>query len=250
MSDETAAKKSTAREYFEALLIALIFVNFARIFVFQAFKIPTASMVDNLLVGDHIIVNKFVDGPPAIPAFKEFFPFREIHRGDIAVFRYPRDPAVDYVKRVIGLPGETVTIRDKVVYINGQALAEPYALHSDPEIYRDYPGLPEVYRLRDQFGPYTVPPGTYFMMGDNRDKSYDSRYWGTVPRSMIKGKPVLVYWSYRSPSSYESENATATGKVEALLGVATHFFTRTRWYRTFFIIDSDYHHVEGPDKEL
>src|SRR5262245_1479186 len=189
-SDETE-KKSTAREYYEALLIAVIFVNFARIFAFQAFKIPTGSMEDNLKVGDHIIVNKFIYGPLSTP-WQKLLPAREIRRGDIIVFRYPLQPDTDFVKRVIGMPGDTVEVRDKVVYVNGNGLDEPYVIHDDPMLFRargaNEPPLPEPYRSRDQFGPYTVPAGTYFAMGDNRDRSSDSRYWGTVPRSMIKGR--------------------------------------------------------------
>src|ERR1700756_3808794 len=126
--DETV-KKSTIREYYEALLIAVIFVNFARIFAFQAFKIPTGSMEDNLKVGDHIIVNKFSYGPGA--SLGGLLPLREVKRGDIIVFRYPLQPDTDFVKRVIGMPGDTLEIRDKVVYVNGKALVEPYVIHVD-----------------------------------------------------------------------------------------------------------------------
>src|SRR6476659_3045864 len=121
-------KKSTVREYYEALLIAVIFVNFARIFVFQAFKIPTGSMEDNLKVGDHIIVNKFIYGP-APNSLKGFIPLRDIRRGDIIVFRYPLQPDTDFVKRVIGMPGDTLEVRDKVVSINGKSMTEPYVIH-------------------------------------------------------------------------------------------------------------------------
>src|SRR5881396_2995510 len=165
-SDETE-KKSTAREYYEALLIAVIFVNFARIFVFQAFKIPTGSMEDNLKVGDHIIVNKFIYGP-APNALKGFIPLRDIRRGDIIVFRYPLQPDTDFVKRVIGMPGDTLEVRDKIVYVNGKATVEPYVIHVDPTIFPKQPSLPEPYHSRDQFGPITVPDGQYFAMGDNR----------------------------------------------------------------------------------
>src|SRR6266550_9137781 len=134
MAADEAQKKSTFREYYEALLIAVIFVNFARIFVFQAFKIPTGSMEDNLKVGDHIVVNKFIYGPG--PNLKGFLPLRDIKRGDIIVFRYPLQPDTDFVKRVIGLPGDTVEVRDKVVYINGKPLDEPYVIHDDPMLFR------------------------------------------------------------------------------------------------------------------
>src|SRR6266550_8883922 len=188
-------QKSTVREYYEALLIAVIFVRFAAIFVFQAFKIPTGSMEDNLKVGDHIIVNKFIYGPG--PNMGGLLPLRDVRRGDIIVFRYPLQPDTDFVKRVIGMPGDVVTVRDKVVSVNGTALVEPYVVHEDPQVYPLQPALPEPYRSRDQFGPYKVPFGQYFAMGDNRDRSSDSRYWGTVPRGMIKGRAFMVYWSFR-----------------------------------------------------
>src|SRR3981081_2672336 len=133
MAADEVQKKSTFREYYEALLIAFIFVNFARIFVFQAFKIPTGSMEDNLKVGDHIIVNKFIYGPDTAGALDRIMPLREIRRGDIIVFRYPLQPDTDFVKRVIGMPGDTVEIRDKKVSVNGKQLTEPYVIHVDPQ---------------------------------------------------------------------------------------------------------------------
>jgi signal peptidase I len=238
-------RKSTVREYYEALLIAVIFVNFARIFVFQAFKIPTGSMEDNLKVGDHIIVNKFIYGPPGNEFFNKILPLREIRRGDIIVFRFPLDPKVDFVKRVIGLPGDTVEVHDKMVSINGKRLDEPYTLFVEPGlIYPLNPLLPEQYRFRDQFGPYVVPENSYFAMGDNRDRSHDSRYWGAVPRGMIKGKAFLVYWSFRgTPAPPEGPVST---RIKELLGVGIHFFTRTRWDRTFLVVDSKYHYHPEP----
>src|SRR5688572_28302702 len=135
MSETEESKKSPLRDYFEAFLIAMIFVNFARIFVFQAFKIPSGSMIDNLLIGDHIIVNKFAYGAPGPEALDALFPLRPIRRGDIVVFRFPGAPDTDYVKRVVGLPDETVMIRDKRVYIDGMLLEEPWVVHDDPLIY-------------------------------------------------------------------------------------------------------------------
>jgi signal peptidase I len=238
--DETQ-KKSTIREYYEALLIAVIFVNFARIFAFQAFKIPTGSMEDNLKVGDHIIVNKFVYGPGT--TLGGMLPLREIRRGDIIVFRYPLNPDTDYVKRVIGLPGDTVEVHDKIVSINGKPMNEPYVIHVDPRIMPSRPTLPEYGGVRDQYGPYTVPDGQYFAMGDNRDRSSDSRYWGTVPRSMIKGRAFMVYWSFEGTPA--SPDAPPSARIKELLGVVVHFFTKSRWERTFFIVDSKYHFTPG-----
>ena len=238
MAADDTHRKSTVREYYEALLIAVIFVNFARIFVFQAFKIPTGSMEDNLKVGDHIIVNKFIYGP-ASDAWSKLVPLRDIRRGDIIVFRYPLQPDTDFVKRVIGMPGDTIEVRDKKVRINGTQLEEPYVVHEDDQIFPYQPSLPEPYRSRDQYGPFTVPDGQYFAMGDNRDRSSDSRYWGTVPRSMIKGRAFMVYWSFaKSPPP---PDAPPIERVKELLGVVVYFFTETRWQRTFFIVDSKYH---------
>jgi signal peptidase I len=244
VAHDESEKKSTLREYYEALLIAVIFVNFARIFVFQAFKIPTGSMEDNLKIGDHIIVNKFIYGADGIDPLSKLVPLRDIERGDIIVFRYPLQPDTDFVKRVIGMPGDVIEIRDKKVAVNGQPLDEPYVIHDDPQVYPLQPALPEPYRSRDQFGPYTVPPASYFAMGDNRDKSSDSRYWGTVPRAMIKGRAFMVYWSFDSdpppPGSPPIE------RIKELGSVLIHFFTRTRWHRTFFIVDSKYHYTPEP----
>lgn len=238
-------RKSTVREYYEALLIAVIFVNFARIFVFQAFKIPSGSMEDNLKVGDHIIVNKFIYGPG--PTAGGLLPLRDIKRGDIIVFRAPPQPDIDFVKRVIGLPGDTVEIRDKIVSVNGKALDEPYVVHDDPQVFPLQLTLPEPYRSRDQYGPFKVPPGQYFAMGDNRDHSSDSRYWGTVPRTMIKGRAFMVYWSFKGTPP--PADAPPSDRVKELYDVVRHFFTRTRWDRSFFIVDSHYHYHPEPDSE-
>ncbi len=243
MSDEAGkAAKSTLREYFEALLIAMIFVNFAWAFVLQAFKIPSGSMIDNLLIGDHIVVNKFAYGPGNGGRLAAaLFPFREVRRGDIVVFRYPSDLSVNYVKRVIGLPGDTIEIRDKIVYIDGRPLDEPYVIHLDPLVIPDKPLLSM--KVRDQFGPVVIPDGQYFMMGDNRDRSSDSRYWGTVSRGLIKGRAFMVYWSYAEPPA--PADATFRQRIAELAGVATHFLSSTRWDRTFFVVDSsDHFHAE------
>jgi signal peptidase I len=245
---DESPKKSTIREYYEALLIAVIFVNFARIFVFQAFKIPTGSMEDNLKVGDHIIVNKFIYGPEPGSFLRKLLPLRDVKRGDIIVFRYPLQPDTDFVKRVIGMPGDTVEVRDKKVSVNGKQLDEPYVIHDDPQIYPLQPALPEPYRSRDQFGPYTVGEGQYFAMGDNRDRSSDSRYWGTVPRSLIKGRAFMVYWSFRGTPP--PPDAPPADRIKELASVFIHFVTRTRWDRTFLIVDSHYHYHPEPGSDV
>jgi signal peptidase I len=241
MPPATERTKSTIREYYEALLIAIIFVNFARIFVFQAFKIPSGSMEDNLKIGDHIIVNKFIYG--AGSGEGAFFPIRPVQRGDIVVFRYPLDPEINFVKRVIGMPGDTITIRDKEIFIGGERLHEPYVVHDDETVFPNEPALPEPLRSRDQFGPLVVPNGQYFVLGDNRDRSRDSRYWGTVPRGLIKGRAFMVYWSFEGEPP--PPGSSLQERIRELAGVVLHFFSRTRWHRTFFIVDSEYHYTPG-----
>jgi len=185
-------KKSTAREYFESICVAVILALFVRTFVVQAFKIPTGSMENNLLIGDHLLVNKFAYAPVATRLEEMLLPVDPIRRGDIIVFKYPEDPERDFIKRVIGLPGETVELRNKKVYIDGMPLDEPYVQYlftpSDEE-------GPFDYDVRMKYGPVTVPEGQYFMMGDNRDNSQDSRYWGFLPREYVKGKALFVYFS-------------------------------------------------------
>jgi len=190
-------RKSTVREYFESIVVAVILALFIRTFVVQAFKIPTGSMENNLLIGDHLLVNKFVVGPTASALEHALLPIADIRRLDVVVFKYPEDPERDFIKRVIGLPGETVELRDKRVYIDGRPLDEPYVHFLSPPSHAR-PGDPDytAYDVRENYGPVTVPAGHYFMMGDNRDNSQDSRYWGFLPRGYIKGKALMVYWSF------------------------------------------------------
>ena len=191
----TGYRKSTIREYFESICIAVILALFVRTFVVQAFKIPTGSMEENLLVGDHLLVNKFVFGPTASSIEQALLPVADIRRGDVVVFKYPEDPGRDFIKRVIGLPGETLEVRNKQVLVNGEALAEPYThfLDTGPA------GGPSEFTavdVREHFGPVSIPAGHYFVMGDNRDNSQDSRYWGFLPRDYIKGRALVIYWSW------------------------------------------------------
>ena len=245
MSNAAAAKKpkpapverpeyqrSTAREYFESILIAVILAFFVRTFVVQAFKIPTGSMEENLLIGDHLLVNKFVFGPAPSALERALLPMTDIRRGDILVFKYPEEPERDFIKRVIGLPGETLEVREKKVYLNGTALDEPYAHFLQPPS----AGSPfdEVTHadVRERFGPVTVPANQYFVMGDNRDNSQDSRYWGFLPRENVKGKALILYWSYEAEADASSDE-TAGATVKRLFSVVTHFFSNTRWSRMF-----------------
>jgi signal peptidase I len=226
----TEFKKSTLREYFESIVIAVILALFIRTFVVQAFKIPTGSMEENLLIGDHLLVNKFVLAATASRVERLLLPIGDLHRGEVIVFKYPVEPERDFIKRVIGLPGEALEVREKKVYINGKALDEPYAHYLQPaQTPSEYHEVTS-FDVRDRYGPVTVPPNHYFVMGDNRDNSQDSRYWGFLPRENIKGKALLIYWSYESErDDYAEEGAGAA--VRNVASVFTHFFTRTRWAR-------------------
>ncbi len=197
MTNVTPYKKSTLREYFESIAIAVILALFIRTFVVQAFKIPTGSMENNLLIGDHLLVNKFVFGPTTTRLERILLPVRDIRRGDVIVFKYPEDPERDFIKRIIGLPGETIELRHKQILIDGRPLEEPYVHFLQPPSMAN-PGDPDYtpYDVRENYGPVTVPADHYFAMGDNRDNSQDSRYWGFLPRSYIKGRALMVYWSF------------------------------------------------------
>jgi signal peptidase I len=223
------------REYLEALLVAVVFATFARTFIVQAFKIPSGSMEPNLLVGDHILVNKFIYAPVRWPAEAAFLPRRPVRRGDVVVFKYPVDPSRDFIKRCVGLPGDLVGLRDKQLYINGRFVDQrAYIENRDPRTYPRTPFLPDSLRRRDNFGPFAVPPDHYFCLGDNRDNSNDSRFWGPVPASYVKGRALLIYWSF--PTAEEQPGAQAGPRWRQLGRVATGFFTDTRWERTFRIV--------------
>ena len=191
-------RKSVAREYFESIAIAVILALFIRTFVVQAFKIPTGSMENNLLIGDHLLVNKFVLAPSDTRLERALLPLGEIHRRDVIVFKYPEEPERDFIKRVIGLPGDTLEVRDKRVLINETPLDEPYVHYLEPPPAPSERSEVTSFDVRDRYGPVTVPEGHYFVMGDNRDNSQDSRYWGFVRRDRIKGKAFLIYWSWDS----------------------------------------------------
>lgn len=190
MAKTQTGAKSTVREYAEAIIIALILALIIRTFIIQAFKIPSGSMLPTLQIGDHLLVNKFMYG------FREPFtgtviiPVKDVQRNDIIVFRFPRDPKLDYIKRVIAVGGDTVEGRDKVIYVNGEPYDDKYAVHLDSNT------LNAGNSPRDNFGPVTVPEGKVFVMGDNRDNSFDSRFWGFVDDKAILGKALIIYWSW------------------------------------------------------
>ena len=225
----TSFQKSTIREYFESIVIAVILALFVRTWVVQAFKIPTGSMENNLLIGDHLLVNKFVFASTAGALDRTLLPVRDIRRGDVVVFKYPDEPERDFIKRVIGLPGETLELRNKKVYIDGRPLDEPYVHFLEPA--SDSQEVTS-FDVRERYGPVKVPEGQYFVMGDNRDNSQDSRYWGFLPCEYVKGKALMIYWSYESGrDEYVDDGLGAT--VRRLGSVVAHFFTRTRWERIF-----------------
>jgi signal peptidase I len=205
---EAVAQKSALQEYAEAFGIAVILAVVLRAFFIQAYKIPSGSMEPTLLVGDHIIVNKLIYGfrvPDSffgmtpfqgeIPYGKYLFQIEPIHRGDVVVFVFPPDPTKDFIKRVIGVPGDTVQVKAGRLYLDGQEVADPHAHFEIPP--EDRSPSSE----RDYFGPLKVPAGHYFMMGDNRDRSYDSRFWGLVDRDDVEGRAMFIYWSWDSDST-------------------------------------------------
>jgi signal peptidase I len=205
---EAAPQKTALREYAEAFGIAVILAVVLRAFFIQAYKIPSGSMEPTLLVGDHIIVNKLIYGfrmPDSffgitpfqgeIPYGKYLFHIEPVHRGDVVVFVFPPDPTKDFIKRVIGVPGDTVQVKAGRLYLDGQEVADPHAHFEIPPEDR----LPS--SERDYFGPLKVPAGHYFMMGDNRDRSYDSRFWGLVGRDDVEGRAMFIYWSWDSDST-------------------------------------------------
>jgi signal peptidase I len=183
-------RKSTFREYAEAIVVALVLALIIRTFVVQAFKIPSGSMEPTLEIGDHILVNKFIYGTKIPFTSVNLLPWKDPERGDVIVFIYPLEPDKDFIKRVIAVAGDTVRIVNKKVYINGAEVPDPHAVYKDDTI------LPGEAQKRDNFGPVTVPPGNLFVLGDNRDRSLDSRFWGFVPLKDVKGKAFIIYWSW------------------------------------------------------
>jgi len=221
--------------------VTIVLLLFATTSLVQAFVIPSASMVGTLLIGDHVLVDKLTYAPSGA-ASRLLLPYRDVHRGDIIVFRYPLDIKEDYVKRAIGLPGDRIKLVNKQLWLNGHPVDEPYAIHSQTMIdsSRDnFPGPPnaplqqpaiDMLENHVQNGELVVPPGFIFAMGDNRDDSSDSRYWGFVPRENIVGTPIVIYWSYDAPTS---DLTNGNIGIDHIVDVVAHFFTKTRWSRTF-----------------
>lgn len=187
---QSVLKSIFSRENIEAILIAIVLALFIRTFVVQAFKIPSGSMLETIQLGDHILVNKFIYGVKLPFVQKTIIPVKDPQRGDIIVFTPPHEPDKDYIKRVIGIGGDVIEIRNKKLYRNEEYVTGPYEIHTDPRI------KPRGMDPRDNFGPITVPEDHLFMMGDNRDNSQDSRFWGFVKLDKVKGKAFIIYWSW------------------------------------------------------
>lgn len=216
--------KARVWEWTKSFGSMIVFVWIFTHSVAQATVVPSESMSPTILVGDHFFLDKLAFPANYPSAIEKYLPNRTIERGEILAFWSPEDPDIRLVKRVVGLPGETLEIRNRVVYINGQKLNEPYVVHTDPR----------QFARRDNFGPVTIPPDNFFMMGDNRDNSNDSRFWGFAPRKSLIGTPLFIYWSY-DDQPY-SQEMTPIQAVEHSASVAAHFLTRTRWFRTGTIL--------------
>src|ERR1700736_617887 len=239
-----AAKPEPPRGTIAEWAITILLLLFETTTLVRAFVIPTGSMEDTLLIGDHLLVDKLAYAPGG-PISKYILPYEDVRRGDIIVFRYPVDIKQTFVKRVMGVPGDHIRLENKNVFLNGHKLDEPYKIHKTEYIdsYRDnfpsQPNFPQYERGQAMLEnnvkncEVIVPPGHYFAMGDNRDSSLDSRYWGFVPRENIIGKPLIIYWSYDTPTS---ALANPTIGLDHIIDLAEHFCPKTRWTRTFRLI--------------
>ncbi len=233
-----------ARNTLAEWVVTILLLVFLTGMLVQAYVIPTGSMEDTLLIGDHLLVDKLAYSPAGAIS-RHLLPYRDPQDGDIIVFRWPIDIKQSFVKRVVGVPGDHIRIVNKDVWRNGSKLNEPYVYHKTSyiESYRDnFPSEPDTHLSDPAYamlqnnvvnGEVVVPPGNYFAMGDNRDASLDSRYWGFVPRENIIGKPLMIYWSYEAPTDQLADGSV---NFRHMIDLATHFFPRTRWNRTFRFI--------------
>ncbi len=243
--------RETTVEFLASLAAVLVTGLFIITFIVQAFEIPSSSMENTLLIGDHVFVNR-EQFAPATHWMGPMLPYRQIRQGDITVFLSPAEPGLYVVKRIMGIPGDRIHLRDGVVYRNGQKLDEPYVIHQGGEAaynpYRDnFPAVPpseynnvtpEWQLLLRQYiegGDLVVPPDSYFAMGDNRDVSYDSRYWGFIPKANLIGRPMFIYWSFETPPGQYMEKEFSQ-RLGFLAHVVIHFFDETRWRRTFRVV--------------
>ncbi len=249
---EPKPPEETPLEFVASLASVLVTGLFIITFILQAFEIPSGSMQNGLLIGDHVFVNRIQFAPPSSWLGK-LLPYRTPHRDEVAVFVSPVQPGLFLVKRIIGVPGDHLRLRDGTVYRNGEKLNEPFTLHLPPEerspdgpYANNFPSVsPEGYGVhRDwaltqsefiQNGEVVVPPGHYFAMGDNRDNSYDSRFWGFVPQANLIGRPMFIYWSFDTPEN-QYQRTDFTERLGFLLHTIIHFFDQTRWRRTFKVV--------------
>jgi signal peptidase I len=252
---EEEKPRETTVEFLASLAGVLVTGLFIITFVVQAFEIPSASMENTLLIGDHVFVNR-VQFSPATHWIHPVVPYSQIHRGDIVVFLSadPRTPELYIVKRIIGIPGDSIHLRDGAVYRNGEKLTEPYVVHSETEssnectVYRDnFPAVPppEYCNVMAEWkltmpqhienGDIVVPADSYFGMGDNRDVSLDSRYWGFIPKEHVIGRPMFIYWSFETPENQYQQREVGQ-RLGFLAHVVIHFFDETRWKRTFKLV--------------
>ena len=242
-------QKETTVEFLASLAGVLVTGLFIITFVVQAFEIPSSSMENTLLIGDHVFVNRVQFAPPT-SWLGRLLPYRNPKDGDIVVFLSPHDIGLYVVKRIMGVPGDHIHLHDRVVYRNGVALDEPYAVHNDPSVnlYRDnFPDFDpsdfnnvtaEWQETMNQFkrgDEIVVPPGSYFAMGDNRDVSYDSRYWGFIPQANLIGRPMFIYWSFETPANQYLEKGISE-RLGFLFHIVVHFFDETRWRRTLQVV--------------
>ncbi len=233
---QPAQQKGQLREWGESLIFTVIFVLVFTNYIAQATQVPTESMKPTIMVGDHFFLDKLAF-PANYPKFvRPYLPHRSVEKGDIIAFMSPTDGNIPFVKRVIGVAGDTIQIKNKNVYVNEQKVDEPFKIHVDSNIYYPDPYTPEELMIRDNYGPTTVPEGSYFVMGDNRDNSNDSRYWGFVNNDDVIGKPLFVYWSYESDPYIPGEKSM-TEWFESYGYVALNFFGKTRWFRMGTMIE-------------
>jgi len=236
--------KEEERHWIADWTVTILLLLFGTTTLLQAFVVPTGSMTNTVLIGDHMIVDKLAYAPGGSIS-KYLLPYEEVHRGDIIVFKYPVDPSQPYVKRVVGIPGDHIRFEDKVLFLNGKRILEPYRRLEPSQTsnyLNNFPQRPDIMidprgrqMLEDNVvgNELVVPPGHYFAMGDNRDNSADSRFWGFVPRENIVGKPVIIFWSYDAPTE---QLVGGTLNPAHLIDLAQHFFTSTRWERTFRLV--------------
>lgn len=225
-------EQSVLREYFELIAETAVFVFFVMTFVVQASQVPTGSMENTMLIGDFLLVNKMAYAEPILPLENVVLPRKKVEHNDIVVFKSLEEPGKDLVKRVVGLSGDQIEIKNKQVYINGNPVAENFKLHKDTRIFQDNGYYRYDDLIRDNYGPVEVPPGHLFVMGDNRDESYDSRYWGFLPFDYLKGRPWVIYFSYDA-----EENTHLKTSLRDRLERLVQYIPRARWRRVLRTID-------------